>query len=502
MSFQSDYSTGRPSVNTEASHVHRSLDGSDTIMFSTLPTNLSHDETETDPFSNLFYTNSNNTELSRENSPLSLSTDPSVSPDTSPNALNHPSMSKHMQHHRFLDTHGLHLNRGASSSLDSAIHNPFMPSSSIGRGLLNTGVTASGGSSGNVSPTLLSKNDSSHLSLGNSNNNPNLPADTIKHLLQEQSLKRQRLARKAELARLSRFRKKTRLTDLEVENRNLQEEITRLSDLRGKYQTLLMHLTQNMAATGAGLDSRSKEFSKAMKDAGIKETKHRDVLDQQVQNIDFTSLPKLQPGVSSGSNGAQVQMPLDDQIVGILSVLEAQLTPPSAADAKPSSFGGSADETTAGARKNKRRANGSIKKNSSASSASSSSTEGKSSENQSDSEQLKFLKWMFSRRDSNFSDPKSLAFNLFTQELKCTPDQLKQLDSSRNKLHSLMSEKSVEKLRKMLETYAVTSWTGMDDLISVLNVTQLQSLNEWIMRYGDAWMGNTTAFEVGGNTKQ
>ena len=214
MSFQSDYSTGRPSVNTEASHVHRSLDGSDTIMFSTLPTNLSHDETETDPFSNLFYTNSNNTELSRENSPLSLSTDPSVSSDTSPNALNHPSMPNHMQHHRFLDTHGLHLNRGGSSSLDSA-HNPFMPSSSIGRGLLNTGVTASGGSSGNVSPTLLSKNDSSNLSLGNSNNNsnnnPNLPADTIKHLLQEQSLKRQRLARKAELARLSRFRKKTRL---------------------------------------------------------------------------------------------------------------------------------------------------------------------------------------------------------------------------------------------------------------------------------------------------
>jgi len=47
----------------------------------------------------------------------------------------------------------------------------------------------------------------------------------IKHLLDEQELKRRRLARKAELARLSRRKKKVRMGDLEAEVERLNQEL-------------------------------------------------------------------------------------------------------------------------------------------------------------------------------------------------------------------------------------------------------------------------------------
>eukprot|EP00475_Leptophrys_vorax_P032962 TRINITY_DN5147_c0_g1_i1.p2 TRINITY_DN5147_c0_g1~~TRINITY_DN5147_c0_g1_i1.p2 ORF type:complete len:349 (-),score=86.73 TRINITY_DN5147_c0_g1_i1:1223-2269(-) len=53
----------------------------------------------------------------------------------------------------------------------------------------------------------------------------NIDSSTIQHLIEEQNLKKQRLARKAELARITRKRKKERLGELEVEVKRLKSEI-------------------------------------------------------------------------------------------------------------------------------------------------------------------------------------------------------------------------------------------------------------------------------------
>ena len=85
-----------------------------------------------------------------------------------------------------------------------------------------------------------------------------IPLETDPQALLEQSVKKKRLARKAELARLSRRRKKVRLTDLEEENKALQAEIDRLTQLRIRDQALLLRLSQNSTMQQAAYDGFGK----------------------------------------------------------------------------------------------------------------------------------------------------------------------------------------------------------------------------------------------------
>ena len=68
---------------------------------------------------------------------------------------------------------------------------------------------------GNASP------DDTLLKLGNAPSNNTL----VQRLLREETLKKKRLARKAELARLSRKRKRERLEELEDEVARLKEQL-------------------------------------------------------------------------------------------------------------------------------------------------------------------------------------------------------------------------------------------------------------------------------------
>jgi hypothetical protein len=90
-----------------------------------------------------------------------------------------------------------------------------------------------------LSSTFLSSVSAAPQSESDASSSGTVPADAIRHLLNEQNIKKQRLARKAELARLSRRRKKMKLSDLEDENRLLKNEISRLQALRAHDQELL-----------------------------------------------------------------------------------------------------------------------------------------------------------------------------------------------------------------------------------------------------------------------
>lgn len=79
-----------------------------------------------------------------------------------------------------------------------------------------------------------------------------LDADEIQELLSEAELKRQRLARKAELARRSRQRNKCRIQQLEAEVRGLRQA---LGKARAERHTMLA--SQHAAAAGAALATRS-----------------------------------------------------------------------------------------------------------------------------------------------------------------------------------------------------------------------------------------------------
>jgi hypothetical protein len=61
---------------------------------------------------------------------------------------------------------------------------------------------------------------------GDAENPTSLQSEAISQLLEEQNLKKQRLARKAELARLTRKRKNDRLSELEAEVKRLQTEVS------------------------------------------------------------------------------------------------------------------------------------------------------------------------------------------------------------------------------------------------------------------------------------
>jgi hypothetical protein len=79
-----------------------------------------------------------------------------------------------------------------------------------------------------------------------------LGADVIKELLMESGLKRQRLARKAELARVSRKNKKSRMCDLEDEVEKLQEELAAMKQaqqatISPMQLTMLMNTLRSVA---------------------------------------------------------------------------------------------------------------------------------------------------------------------------------------------------------------------------------------------------------------
>jgi len=83
------------------------------------------------------------------------------------------------------------------------------------------------------------------------------------HADDSEETKRRKLARKAELARLSRKRKKTRLTDLEGEVRRLEEELEQVK--RGKHVHAVTTLSANiMAEADQQAEHRMREVTQAM----------------------------------------------------------------------------------------------------------------------------------------------------------------------------------------------------------------------------------------------
>jgi len=79
------------------------------------------------------------------------------------------------------------------------------------------------------------------------------------HPLDDEETKKRKLARKAELARLSRKRKKTRLTDLEAEVRRLEDELARAKKSRfDRDQAAAAAEAGAAASSSAATDSLSK----------------------------------------------------------------------------------------------------------------------------------------------------------------------------------------------------------------------------------------------------
>ena len=154
-------------------------------------------------------------------------------------------LQQHHQHH-----HSLPVFVGAPASL-------HMDSLSVPHHLT---VPMHSSSSYASSPSSLSPRAYSPCPSSNSPNGGGMLVENNEpHPLDDEETKKRKLARKAELARLSRKRKKTRLTDLEAEVRRLEDELARAKKSRfDRDQAAAAAEAGAAASSSAATDSVSK----------------------------------------------------------------------------------------------------------------------------------------------------------------------------------------------------------------------------------------------------
>lgn len=299
-----------------------------------------------------------------------------------------------------------------------------------------------------------------------------LPVDAIRQLLNEQNIKKKRLARKAELARLSRRRKKVRLTDLEEENKNLRDEIDRLNDLRRRDQHLL-RLTQ----TDRSLHEQVREMIKQ----GIEETPfslYESSPERDSDPCPLTPETPLSLNCEEATSMTQSTLTLPaSQAVTVKTESDIVKTKSEPVPA-PAATGDLNDILIA------------IKAQIALAESNSVS---KPDESKFSKQQLTFLQWMFSQPEEAYSDPEGLWLSLFGQELGCSPFQMSHLEASRNRMKAMIAntaefEECLNTLKTLVHAKTADDWSRMQDLTTLFTPKQMSALSTWIQRFGSACM--------------
>jgi len=309
-----------------------------------------------------------------------------------------------------------------------------------------------------------------------------LGVDTINHLIQEQNLKKRRLARKAELARLSRRRKKERLDVLEKENVTLMAEIDRLRQQHQRDQDLIKAQAQQLQGMSWSRTSRTQS----------------------------STMPSQEPYLDKAV-GSVVQNMVDDMICfdrvgssGSLSSFDSSpdCSPPSTPnwdpdtpDVSPSSpvleifpelpeFKKQPLHQIPGLRPTPQSVQGTIgilKSHLQATEAYNAGIPNTTPV------EVKFLKWVFSQKQKFYDAKDGLWCALFEEELACSPGQLfrlQKLCGNADADQNVELEQLFQKLKAAILAQDDMRQANVLELQAVLSKSQVKTLATWIKRFG------------------
>jgi len=266
-----------------------------------------------------------------------------------------------------------------------------------------------------------------------------LDPDTFRELVREQNMKKARLARKAELARMSRRRKKGRLSDLEVEVNNLKADLERERKARKAAQ-------EQLAAA-------SQSFGRQ--------------LAQQPQVVACPPIPEAPSAVPTETALLDEWKKLSEHLRKTL--VEAATSPQALQDA--------ARLLTEMASNVKRR-------------SAVPSTQVASMQSQMTQPlPLRFLEWVMNQKEHFYQDQSGLWQSLFHREMGLSPDQVASVLSLRaavqtQRASAMEIQASYTSLASNLQAYGVQSGCNLDKFVSLLTPEQLCKFFSWVDNYG------------------
>lgn len=262
-----------------------------------------------------------------------------------------------------------------------------------------------------------------------------VPVDpsTYEELLKEQDVKKSRLARKAELARLSRKRKKSALEFLESEVSRLQEELAeerKMARIAEEKLTQLQGDSFKVSGKTAASDSAAGDNIAA---AGTQP------LDEQVKQVSTSLRAMVQKGQANSADAKEA-------VCQLYNVFKLQ-------------------------------------------SLNSASNLARVKKDLELSLPLRFLEWAMNQPEKFFQDTNGLWRTLWLTDIGLTPSQFEQLVSLRNAFQSQKSaqaeiEKSYAALCQLVESQLVNSSRSLDSICSLLTPEQLAKFLAWVETFG------------------
>lgn len=299
-------------------------------------------------------------------------------------------------------------------------------------------------------------------------------------LLNEQDTKRQRLARKAELARLSRRRKKSKLCDLESENAKLRAELERERQQRKLAQEQMLKVQQEASAART-VAPVERDTNNNSNNANNNSTANNNTTNNNTTNNNNSN----NSNVNSNNNSNVTNSPLPEQVIDeeikFLTGLVRRLVQSPNAAASSSTSPDAVPELEQ-VLKNllnvlKKRTHIAL--------------------NQVESVQkylapalpLRFLEWVMSQTDKFYEDNSGLWSSLVNHELNLSTEQLSRLAQLRPVMHaqkisSAELKSDVNKLQDMLVKHVKQSTENWEAIMSVFQPEQLGKLLNWIDSYG------------------
>lgn len=297
-------------------------------------------------------------------------------------------------------------------------------------------------------------------------------SQAIQQLIAEQNLKKKRLARKAELARLSRARKKERLTELEDENRSLLAEIARLKKARQEDQNQIRILSEVQYSRSSTDDCDRSILNGHLRGScdslsnSTGSTPNSTCPNSPASDLPASMLP-LSPSTMSGDSFLSDSsffldvgpewppnalspltkpspVPKQNVVEDLLGALKQQLTTLESSTSQCSTF---------------------------------------------TPLQTRFLKWALTQKKQFYESQDGLWTSLFQQELKCSASQVEQLFNVRDNVQAVDSNMSrlqdvLEMLKTLLDAQRDAGNVHLESMTDILSKTQLETLFEWINRFG------------------
>lgn len=315
--------------------------------------------------------------------------------------------------------------------------------------------------------------------------NCNMAADTIHHLIQEQNLKKRRLARKAELARLSRRRKKERLSVLEDENKVLLEEIARLKQQHQDDQKKIQEQAKQLQAMG----SRPTSPQPFQLDSS-QDSKPHDSKPFQGSSLSRSS------SIEANMNNIVDDMICFDRLCSDSSDVQSDNSTPDTPNSEwsaPTSPDISsvqvksepADNIAAQKQQGMSLQNiiASLRSLLGAADADTSMLSAYSPV------QIDFLKWVFCQKEQFYEAKDGLWRSIFEEELSCSHEQLVRLNEARAQaVHTKEAVGQLEQvlldLQRSLLSQSSACQANIEQLCTILSESQMKNLLSWIERFG------------------